>query len=181
MEPRTLSMSARCCALVMLSSLALPWFAEAQTAILEELESNSAVGAEAEQEDPVALSTHVQAIEYFVNEQGDIGQRTKTTARVFPETELLYTITLKNQSNASLPAGSVAVSTPLPASTTYLPNSAGGAETEILFSLDGGESWTPEGPEAPAAYSQIRWLLQRDLESGAETDVFFRLRIEQPL
>lgn len=163
----------------MLSALALPWLAEAQTATTEEPEADPTI--DAEKDAPVALSTRVQAVEYFVSEDGAIEERTTDAARVFPETVLLYTISLQNQSNASLPAGSVAVATPIPDSTTYLPNSAGGAETEILFSLDGGESWATEDPENPAAYSQIRWLLQRDLESGAETDVFFRLRMNQPL
>lgn len=177
-----MSTSARYFTIVLLSALALPWLAEAQTASPEEPAESPTIDAEqdAEQEAPVILSTRVQAVEYFVSEDGVIEERTTDAERVFPETVLLYTITLQNQSNASLPAGSVAVSTPVPAFTTYQPNSAGGAETEILFSLDSGESWTFEDPEHPVAYSQIRWLLQRDLEPGAETEVFFRLQMDRP-
>ena len=119
------------------------------------------------------------------------GQETvlRTAARsVVPGTELIYTITAKNAGNE--PADKVVVTNPVPAQTRYIDGTAAGANTDITFSVDGGESWgqpvsltvVDENGESRTAtaddYTHVRWTLKSNLAPAQQLPVTYRAQVK---
>lgn len=140
-------------------------------------------------QEPVRLVSSVQKVETFVNEQGEQERRLVAAERVVPGEELRYTVTFANQGSETVDAGSIVITNPVPNNTIYLEDSAGGSGTDVVFSVDGGDTWgTPDellisGEDGvsrlaeAAEYTHIRWTFRPALESGEESSVFFRVRL----
>jgi uncharacterized repeat protein (TIGR01451 family) len=112
-------------------------------------------------------------------------KRTRVDTAV-PGDEIIYTTTFENISNKS--AGNIVITNPIPNDTTYL--SANGDNTEITFSIDGGNQYdapdkliitTNEGDTRPALtsdYTHLRWVYKGELGVGETSKVSFRAVIK---
>ncbi len=81
---------------------------------------------------------------------------------------------------------SIRITTPVPADVRYVPNSAAGPGSEVLFSVDNGRSFgrpdelmlaAPDGGvrDADASdYTHVRWVLRAPLDAGATGIARFR-------
>jgi len=147
-------------------------------------------GAAGWSEESVRLITSVDKVERFIGDGGERQKRLVATERVTRGDELQYSIAFANESDETVHAGSIVITTPLPNNTVYLADSAQGAGTEIVFSADDGESWGPPGSLMITAasgaaqraeaddFTHIRWTLRSPLEPGGQGVVAFRVRLE---
>ena len=123
-----------------------------------------------------------------VQPDGSETMRRVSATRVVPGTEVIYTITATNAGND--PADQVVVTNPVPAQTSYVDGSATGANTDITFSVDGGNSWGDAQsltvvdangePRAATAvdYTHVRWKLQSDLAPLQKLPVSYRVQVK---
>ena len=123
------------------------------------------------------VKTVVQKEQVIVNEDGKTETRLVPAATVVPGENVVYTITFQNISDEA--ADDVVVTNPIADSLTYVEGSAFGPGTEILFSIDGGQTFakrdelivTENGETraaGPSDFTHIRWVMQQDLAAGAQ-------------
>lgn len=137
------------------------------------------------------ILTAINEVEVEVlNEEGEkiIKRVDAADAIVVPGDIVIYTIRYENISDK--PVENVIISDPIPTATVYLFGSAEGADTDITFSVNGGESYdVPENlfvkdaegkkvPAKPSDYTHIRWILQKAIAPGAKGDVTFKTIIK---
>jgi len=123
-----------------------------------------------------------------VNAQGEKIVKRTAASSVVPGTEVIYTITAKN--NGTVPADHIVVTNPVPEQTVYVDGSASGSDTDIAFSVDGGNTYDKAekltiedadgNPRAARAedYTHVRWTLQSNLEPDQEAPVWYRARVK---
>jgi uncharacterized repeat protein (TIGR01451 family) len=118
------------------------------------------------------------------------GTAGRTTYRFVPATVLAqgrvvyYTVRIRNPTTVF--ARDISVIQLIPANTTYVSGSAAGPGAEISFSVDGGQTFRPEGEleiaeqanaprrALPSEYTHIRWRLRNPLAPGAIALARFR-------
>lgn len=108
--------------------------------------------------------------------------------KVAPDGEVIYTTTFKNTLNK--PISNIVVTNPVPANMLYSADSATGANTEIIYSVDGGKTYdAPEKltvigkdgkprPAQAADFTGIRWIYKGDLATGKSSDVGFKAKVK---
>jgi len=123
-----------------------------------------------------------------VNAQGEKIVKRTAASSVVPGTEVIYTITAKN--NGTVPADHIVVTNPVPEQTVYVDGSASGSDTDIAFSVDGGNTYDKAekltiedadgNPRAARAedYTHVRWTLQSNLKPDQEAPVWYRARVK---
>lgn len=118
------------------------------------------------------------------------GKRTAASATA-PGDTLAYTIAYMNRGDEK--ATNAVIDDPIPRGTTFIPGSAYGARTEIVFSIDGGKTFKrpslltyevrhPDGTvekrtASPERYTHIRWIIST-IPAGANGRVGFRVRVK---
>ncbi|MCH7830105.1 MAG: DUF11 domain-containing protein [Proteobacteria bacterium] len=130
-------------------------------------------------QDPVHLDvrTIVQKEEIVVNAAGDTETKLVTAETVAPGESVFYTITFTNVSDEV--ADNVVITNPIASELTYIDGSAFGPGMDILFSVDGGQTFaaagelkvTEDGQERVATasdFTHVRWIMQNDLQAGAQ-------------
>lgn len=133
------------------------------------------------------VRTTVQKREVFVNEAGESETRLVPAAVVVPGESVVYTITFRNVSGE--PADNVVITNPIAEDLMYVDGSAFGAGMEILFSVDGGDTFASareltivedgEVREAQASdFTHVRWVMQNDLAVGAQGTARFAAVLE---
>ncbi len=144
--------------------------------------SSSPVMAQVE----ISTTAEIEIVE--VQADGREVVRLESPSRVIPGTEVIYTITAKN--TGAQPADSVVVTNPVPLQTRYVEGSASGANTDITFSVDGGQSWgvaqsltviDANGEERAATaddYTHVRWTLQTGLAPDQQVPVWYRAQVK---
>jgi uncharacterized repeat protein (TIGR01451 family) len=143
----------------------------------------------------VILATRVEKLESSatVCEPGAAGEPDAAGAQreavesVIPGDVLRYTIVFENRSGQDAVAGSIVITNPLPAGTTYLAGSAAGRSTLISFSADGEHFDDPAAltvadpagsrPAEPQDYRSIRWRFQPRLRPGESSEVSFDVQV----
>lgn len=127
----------------------------------------------------IFLVSQVQGTEQF---------RPATSAR--PGQIVEYRLTAVNTSEETLPAGIVEIIGPIPANTTFVPNSAKPSSERLLteYSADGGQTFSEEpvliGEEPnrevaePTSYDTIRWTLLVPMEPDQEEAFFYRVKVD---
>lgn len=122
-----------------------------------------------------------------VMEKGKEVQKLLPATKVLPNTVLFYTNTFTNISNKA--ADNVKLVNPIPKDTLYKKGSAKGANSDITFSIDGGEHWAkPElltvldndGNAVPATekdYTHIRWIYMKSLAPTEQQNTTFQATI----
>ena len=103
--------------------------------------------------------------------------------KAVPGTEVIYTTTFENTINKA--AGNIVINNPIPKASEYKAGSAFGKDSEILFSADGGITFShaealkikgADGKERtalPKEYTHIRWNYKGQLAPGKSGKVGF--------
>lgn len=98
--------------------------------------------------------------------------------------ELVVSVRFTNTSDSAVDA--VRITTPIPADVKYVPASASGPGSEVLFSVDNGRTFgRPEELTLAASgggtrvadaadYTHVRWVLRAPLDPGASGVARFR-------
>ena len=105
---------------------------------------------------------------------------------VVPGDEVIYKITYTNVGKE--PTTSVVVTNRIPEHMTYVRDTAEGANTDVVFSIDGSKFApreqltvrTPEGKERPATEQDltfIRWVVNSAVTPGERGTVSYRARL----
>lgn len=133
------------------------------------------------------VQTVVQKEEAFINEQGETDTRLVAADVVVPGETVFYTITFTNISDES--ADNVVITNPIAADLVYVEGSGFGPGTDMLFSVDGGETFAAaeeltvdEDGVTRAAdasdYTHVRWILRNNLDAGAQATARFAAILE---
>ncbi len=133
------------------------------------------------------VQTTVHKQEIHVNEAGEEEQRLVEAELVLPGETVFYTITFTNVSEEA--ADRVVITNPIAENLIYLDGSAFGAGMDIVFSVDGGETFAAadelvvsEDGEARAAeardFTHVRWVMRNDLAAGAQGTARFAAVLE---
>lgn len=133
------------------------------------------------------VQTTVQKQEVFVNAQGEEETRLVPADTVLPGETVFYTITFTNVSDEV--ADRVVITNPIDESLVYLDGSAFGAGMDIVFSVDGGETFaaaseltvTEDGEvraAEPRDFTHVRWVMRNDLAAGAQGTARFAAVLE---
>jgi len=113
---------------------------------------------------------------------------------VLPGGTLTYTVTFENTADpASIPLGNpelgvpVVISDSIPAGTSYAAGSAGyslsAGLTEgmrILYSTDGGTTWSSTEPATASTVTDLQWWLNEALPGGESGTVTFEVTVDNP-
>lgn len=144
--------------------------------------------AEEEQQGSIQLQSIAEVEREVFNEEGMKVLKRFLAGLVVPGTEVIYTNVYTNISDKI--ADNVVITNPVPEHMEYVEGSAGGDNTEINFSVDGGKGYEqPEnlklididGKERRALaneYTNIRWTLRNPLQPGAKGEVSFRAKLQ---
>lgn len=135
----------------------------------------------------VDVRTVVQKEEVTVNEDGETVRKLVDADVVVPGETVFYTITFRNVGTE--PADNVVITNPIADSLVYIDGSAFGPGTDIRFSVDGGKTFAPvgeltvveDGVERRATssdYTHVRWVMNNDLEAGAQAVARFAAILE---
>jgi uncharacterized repeat protein (TIGR01451 family) len=135
----------------------------------------------------IDVQTTVQKEEVFLNATGEEEKRLVPAEKVLPGETVYYTITFTNTSDEV--ADNVVVTNPIAEELMYLDGSAFGPGMEIVFSVDGGETFAvadelnvTDNGETRAAeakdFTHVRWVMQNDLAAGAQGTARFAAILE---
>ena len=135
----------------------------------------------------INVQTAVQKEEVFLNDTGEEEKRLVPAEKVLPGETVYYTITFTNTSDEV--ADNVVVTNPIAEELMYLDGSAFGPGMDIVFSVDGGETFAAanelnvaENGETRAAeakdFTHVRWVMQNDLAAGAQGTASFAAVLE---
>ncbi len=135
------------------------------------------LSAAAMAEGSLDVRTVVQKEEVVVDDNGEETRRLVPAELVVPGESVFYTITFTNVGEE--PADNVVITNPISENLTYVDGSAFGPGTEIQFSIDGGKTFAApaaltvneNGRERRATasdYTHVRWVMQNNLEPGAQ-------------
>ena len=152
-------------------------------------------GALAQESKPVAVTLEAYLVNTMTNEDGTVEETFIEATEARPGQMVEYRVQVSNDSEETLPVGTVVVTGPVPGATFYLAETAapssGILRTE--FSADGGESFSElpvmmtvtddNGDEAevmvdPAQFSAVRWTLLEALEPGATRTFTYRVEVK---
>ncbi len=145
-----------------------------------------AVMASAVPQGHLQVTSKVQKMIY-VNHNGKRVATYIPAKKVIPGEIVQYNTFFQNIGNQ--PADNINIVNPIPKHTVYLPNSAQGQNTQILFSVDGGKHFAPAGAlkvrgkdgrlhlAKPSDYTHIRWQYRGSLPPKQRKAVGFRVRL----
>ena len=133
----------------------------------------------------IQLTSSVELEVVMQDEQGKKIVKRIPAEKVTPGSEIIYTTRFKH--NGDQPAADIVISNPIPEHTVYKADSATGANTKAMFSVDGGQSFHAadqlkvtdvNGATRMAEakdYTDIRWTYQGNFNPGEEGAVEFRV------
>ena len=108
--------------------------------------------------------------------------------QVFADNRLMYTVSFQNIGFTA--SGNIDITSPVPPHTVYIPDSAHGKNCDILFSVDGGNSWGTAGQieiqntdgswrmATARDYTHIKWLYRPQLRPAEVQQVSFQVVME---
>ncbi|WP_299873765.1 hypothetical protein [uncultured Cocleimonas sp.] len=142
--------------------------------------------ASAAQQGHLKVTSNVQKM-VVVNKDGKKSYNFIPAAKVLPGETVQYNTFFENISNK--PADNINIVNPIPEHTVYLPNTAHGKNTQIVFSVDGGKHYGKAGtlkvrgndgkiyPAKPSDYTHIQWQYLGNLAPQTKQAVGFRVRL----
>lgn len=122
-----------------------------------------------------------------VNKGGKKSYQFTPAKKVLPGEMVQYNTYFQNISGK--PTDNIKIVNPIPKHTVYLPNSAQGKNTNIVFSVDGGKHYGKAGtlkvrdangkiiPAKPSDYTHIQWRYNGSLAPKVQQAVAFRVRL----
>ncbi|HIP80797.1 MAG TPA: hypothetical protein EYH16_00090 [Leucothrix mucor] len=143
-------------------------------------------GALAAAQGHLQVTSKVQKMVY-VNKGGKRVPTYIPAVKVLPGEILQYNTFFQNISGKA--AANINIVNPIPKHTVYLPNSAQGHNTHIVFSVDGGKHYGKAGslkvrardgkiyPAKPSDYTHIRWQYNGSLPPKQRKAVGFKVRL----
>lgn len=127
--------------------------------------------------------------EIVVIENGEEVTRRVPTLEIEPGANLFFTLRISNQGDE--PATNVIVDNPIPDETIYVEGSAGGDNSQVLFSVDGENFASADALQyefrtfsgdsemrraRPEMYTNVRWVVET-VPPGAEEELFFQVKV----
>ena len=141
----------------------------------------------AAQQGHLKVTSKVQKMIVVTDNEGKKAYKFLPAAKVLPGETVQYNTFYENVGNQ--PADNINIVNPIPKHLVYLPNSANGKNTSILFSVDGGKHYGKAGtlkvrgsdgklyPAKPANYTHIKWQYLGSLAPRNKHAVAFRARL----
>jgi uncharacterized repeat protein (TIGR01451 family) len=125
-----------------------------------------------------------------VNEKGEKEVKREPAQTIIPGDRVIYTMKFKNVGAEN--TDDVTINNAIPENMMLVAGTMGGAEADILYSVDNGQSYdlpenlkvpdeTEEGQMRPAIardYTNIRWRLKNSVTPGEEGEVFYRAEVK---
>ena len=142
--------------------------------------------------EPVSVSVEAFVVSEVTGEDGNVQEQFSAASTARPGQVVEYRLSVNNQENTTLPAGTVVVTGPVPESTRYAPDSATPSSERVLteFTADGETYGEPPvtgsgegtgGSEeivAPSDYAAVRWTLLTPMEPAQEEVFTYRVVVE---
>jgi uncharacterized repeat protein (TIGR01451 family) len=128
--------------------------------------------------------------EVTVTENGKKVVKAVPAKQFTPGDTIIYTVNYTNTGNEA--ATKAAIDDPVPQGTTYITNSATGADADITFSIDKGKTYKKptlliyevnvngkkeKKTASPDLYTNIRWTVA-SIPAGASGKVGFKVRVK---
>jgi uncharacterized repeat protein (TIGR01451 family) len=142
------------------------------------------LGVSAQEAGSLELMTTVEKVAEIPAEDGTSKTELLPVETAVPGEEVVYTVTFTNVGEET--AENIRITNPIPEEMRYVPGTAFGPGTDVVYSADGGESYAPPGEllvasadgsqrqATPADYTHIRWVLNVPLDAGARGFARFR-------
>ena len=142
------------------------------------------------QDNPVSVDLEIYVVSEVTAADGSVSERFEQADSARPGQTVEYRLIVTNQDDTTLPEGTVVVTGPVPASTTFIANSATPSSADVLteYSLDGSTFSEPplfttndSGQQVtaePSAYRAVRWTLLTPFEPGEQTTLVYRVTVE---
>jgi len=123
----------------------------------------------------------------IIKKDGKTSYKFEPAAKVLPGETVQYNTYFENISTK--PADNIKIVNPIPKHLVYLPNSAQGKNTNIMFSVDGGRNYGKAGTlrvkrndgkvylARPSDYTHIQWQYLGNLAPKTKQAVGFRARL----
>ena len=138
------------------------------------------------QEGHLKVTSKVQKM-IVVTKEGKKSYKFLPTTKVLPGETVQYNTFYENVGTKA--ADNINIVNPIPKHLVYLPNSARGENTSIVFSVDGGKNYGKAGtlkvkgsdgkyyPAKPSNYTHIKWQYLGSLAPKNKQAVAFRARL----
>jgi uncharacterized repeat protein (TIGR01451 family) len=142
------------------------------------------------QSDEVSVATEIFVINQTTAADGSVSEEAKPATTARPGQIVEYRLVARNETDTTLPAGTVIITGPVPPGTTFVPESATPKDERILteYSADGTNFADADSPILsgegdnrsvvdPAAYRAVRWTLLVPLEPAQEETFVYRVTV----
>ncbi|MGL4609634.1 MAG: hypothetical protein ACRCYY_08105 [Trueperaceae bacterium] len=128
--------------------------------------------------DEVSIKTEIFVVNQTTGADGQVVEDTRPATTARPGQTVEYRLIAKNETDTTLPAGTVVITGPVPDGLTYIAKSATPKDERILteYSADGTNFVEAE---AEQAYKAVRWSLLVPLEPGQEETFVYRVTVNQ--
>jgi uncharacterized repeat protein (TIGR01451 family) len=144
----------------------------------------------AQDDQPVSVKTEIFVVNQVTGADGAITEDLKPATTARPGQIVEYRLVAHNDSDTTLPAGTVIITGPVPGGTTFVPESATPKDERILteYSADGTNFSDADSPVLsgsgdnrtvvdPKDYKAVRWTLLVPLEPGKEEPFVYRVTV----
>jgi uncharacterized repeat protein (TIGR01451 family) len=138
----------------------------------------------------VVVETGIFLVSQVTDEAGAVKEELKPATTARPGQIVEYRLTARNETDTTLPAGTVSITGPVPDGTTFVADSATATDERISteYSADGENFADSQSPILsgtgddrtvvdPAAYKAVRWTLLVPLEPGKEETFVYRVTV----
>jgi uncharacterized repeat protein (TIGR01451 family) len=134
----------------------------------------------------VMVDTKIFLVNQVTDADGTVKEDLKPATTARPGQIVEYRLVARNETDTTLPAGTVSITGPIPNGTTFVPDSATPTDERISteVSADGQNFSDAASPLLtdgevvdPASYKAVRWTLLVPLEPGKEETFVYRVTV----
>ena len=134
---------------------------------------------------PIQLTSMAEVESVTTDEAGKQTVKRVPASKVVPGKDVIYTLVFEN--TGTLPGNDIVIQNPIPEHTVYKVGTAGGDDTRVSYSVDGGKNFASadaltvteaDGSTRQATasdYTTIRWEYIKPLPPGEKSSVEFRV------
>jgi uncharacterized repeat protein (TIGR01451 family) len=141
-------------------------------------------------QEEVSINTEIFVINQTTAADGSVSEEAKPATTARPGQIVEYRLVARNETDTTLPAGTVIITGPVPPGTTFVAESATPKDERILteYSADGTNFADADSPILsgegdnrtvvdPKAYRAVRWTLLVPLEPAQEETFVYRVTV----